>query len=237
VLVGFVGKLSWLLFFAGAIITGALPVAFIWIILFNSLIWLIPFYIILRRIYLQFIFEYKPLEEEFLEHHFEEVITNRGMNLKELSGQRPVLLVFLRHFGCSFCRKMLADIRAHREEVEKEGKEMVLVHMSDYDAAKKMLRKYDLQDMHHISDPERKIYRYFGLRRGLINEVAGVKTWVRWIRAAMKGHKQGFADGDTFQMPGVFLYYRGKILDKYIHKTAADQPDLVSLAKGHIHPQ
>jgi hypothetical protein len=35
--------------------------------------------------------------------------TETGRTLLELVDESPVLLIFLRHFGCSFCRQTLDD--------------------------------------------------------------------------------------------------------------------------------
>ncbi|MBK9213569.1 MAG: hypothetical protein IPO14_11630 [Saprospiraceae bacterium] len=39
-----------------------------------------------------------------------EMKTNKGNKLYELSMQHGVLVVFLRHFGCAFCREALHEL-------------------------------------------------------------------------------------------------------------------------------
>ena len=36
--------------------------------------------------------------------------------LRDQLGERPTLLVFLRHFGCTFCRETVADLREAASE-------------------------------------------------------------------------------------------------------------------------
>ena len=43
--------------------------------------------------------------------------TESGANLLALAEGSPVLLVFLRHFGCSFCRKAISDVAGLRKEL------------------------------------------------------------------------------------------------------------------------
>ena len=38
-------------------------------------------------------------------------------NLKMLSDEKPVLLVFLRHFGCVFCKEAMADLSKLKNEI------------------------------------------------------------------------------------------------------------------------
>ena len=41
--------------------------------------------------------------------------TETGRTLLELVDESPLLLIFLRHFGCSFCRQTLDDVSRIRE--------------------------------------------------------------------------------------------------------------------------
>ncbi|MEZ5059893.1 MAG: AhpC/TSA family protein, partial [Saprospiraceae bacterium] len=62
--------------------------------------------------------------------YFEEMYTNEGANLLEVSSQKPVMLIFLRHFGCTFCRESLADLAEQRAGIEETGMQIIFVHMA-----------------------------------------------------------------------------------------------------------
>jgi hypothetical protein len=51
------------------------------------------------------------ISEQLLNHPIEGVNLS-GRTLKEELGDVPKLLVFLRHFGCIFCRELIADMRS-----------------------------------------------------------------------------------------------------------------------------
>jgi hypothetical protein len=139
--------------------------------------------------------------------------------------------VFLRHFGCTFCREALTDIKRQRKVIEISGTRIVLVHMVDDDTAREALRPYGLDDLLRLSDPELKLYRAFGLERGTVRQLFGPRVWLRGIVAGLFGrHGVGALAGDGFQMPGVFLIRRGKVEAAYIHRTASDRPDYAGLA-------
>ena len=55
--------------------------------------------------------------------------TNKGNTLSDLSDQSPILIVFLRHFGCVFCKESMFDISKKKQQFSKEGIKVVLVHM------------------------------------------------------------------------------------------------------------
>jgi peroxiredoxin len=157
--------------------------------------------------------------------------TDRGTTIGQLSCTAPVLLIFLRHAGCTFCREALADIAAARKGIEASGTTIVLAHMSEPDSGREVFRKYGLDDLHQISDPCRALYRAFGLQRGGLWKLFGPKVWVRGLKAGIiRRHGIGRPMGDGFQMPGVFLIFHGQVLRTYRHQSAADRPDYVRFA-------
>ena len=161
-----------------------------------------------------------------------EMQTNEGEMLLTLSQNRPVLLVFLRHFGCTFCREALADISKERQYIEDMGIKIVFVHMTDDTIAERYFNRYGLEGTTHISDPEKRFYQGFGLIKGNFNQLFGLQSWIRGFSAGVvSGHGIGPQLGDGFQMPGVFVIYKGKVEESFIHKLASDRPDYVELAK------
>lgn len=57
--------------------------------------------------------------------------TQTGKTLRELSAERPLLLVFLRNSGCTFCRESVAGINKIRKEIEGQGTELAFLHLSN----------------------------------------------------------------------------------------------------------
>ncbi|MCY7328303.1 MAG: redoxin domain-containing protein, partial [Saprospiraceae bacterium] len=55
---------------------------------------------------------------------------NTGESLATLAAEKPVLLVFLRFLGCSFCREAISDLAKKRKELEARGLRIVFVHMA-----------------------------------------------------------------------------------------------------------
>ena len=161
-----------------------------------------------------------------------EMIINNGESLRDLSERTPVMLVFLRHFGCTFCREALSDISNDRDQIESTGTKIVFVHMSTDEIAEEYFKKYDLGDSLHIGDPECKYYAAFGLVKGNLTQLFGLKTWIRGFSAGvMDGHGVGPQLGDGFQMPGVFIISEGEVRESFIHKQASDRPDYNELVK------
>lgn len=157
-------------------------------------------------------------------------ITSTGSSLASLSQTRPLLLVLLRHAGCTFCRKAMADIARLRPRIEKEGTQIVLGHMGSSEDFRAFAVRYGLQDLPAVADPERKLYLGLGLRRGSWMQLMGPRVWWHGALSVLGGHGLGPFRGDVTQMPGTFLIHRGKVLVRLEHRDSADKPDYVGLA-------
>lgn len=156
--------------------------------------------------------------------------TNKGHIISDLSDQQPVLLVFLRHFGCVFCKESLNDISKKRKKIESEGIKIVLVHMADVDRADLYFKKFGIKNIEHVSDPECKYYAMFGLVKGSFSQLMGLKTWIRGfeIAAAQQMLPSVTRIGDGLQMPGIFLIRDCNVIESFIHNSVADKPNYES---------
>jgi hypothetical protein len=160
----------------------------------------------------------------------ESAVTQDGEPLADLARRSPLLIVFLRHGGCPFCRETLADLAARRGAIEGAGVTIVLVHLMDDGAAAELLARYGLDDLPRISDAERRLYGAFELKRGGVGEVIGPRVWWRGFKTAILGrHGFGRPAGDIFQLPGAFLLVDGQIVRAHRGRTSADRPDFDDL--------
>ncbi len=156
---------------------------------------------------------------------------DEGTDLLEASRKQPQFLVFLRHFGCTFCREALSDLSTIKDRLREVGTRLVLVHMSSENEACEMLDSYGLPSVTAISDPDRVLYSAFALRRGTPAQLLGWSVWKRgWHAGVRDGHGIGWLRGDASQMPGAFVVAGGRVVAQFIHETAADRPDYVDLA-------
>lgn len=156
------------------------------------------------------------------------------VSLQEISNSAPTLVVFLRHFGCCFCREALSDIHDSFPLIQSAGAKMVLVHMASEDEACTLLASYGLADLSRISCPDQSLYRYFGLGRGTANKIFAPKVISRAVEACLNGHIFGRMLGDAMQMPGAFLVHKGKILRSFIPNSVETRPDYVGIASGGV---
>jgi hypothetical protein len=150
-----------------------------------------------------------------------------GETLEEASHSRPLALVFLRHFGCTFTRQILRGLEEITEEAQARGAELVLVHMLKTGSELRYLGGHG--DVARIADPGCELYRTFGLGRGGLLELFGPRVW--WLGAVsiFKGCGVGHLAGDGLQMPGTFLFQNGRIISSQRAASASDLPDIPAL--------
>ena len=85
-----------------------------WVLFLRDVIWWVPFTLILMDAYRANAEQGRTVSPE-VELMAMRARTQQGSTLLELSKQAPVLLVFLRHTGCTFCREALADLAADED--------------------------------------------------------------------------------------------------------------------------
>ncbi len=233
VLVGLLGKFLGPLGFVWNVMHGTLSWRWLGIILANDVVWWVPFAAVLYHAFRQNSSPaydapaYASLDEALHSAH-----SHRGATLNELSAGRGVLVVFLRHSGCMFCREALAELAAQRPAIEACGVQLAIVHMGTPLEASKMSACYELEDLHRFSDPDGRLYSVFGLRRGGFRQLLGLAVWRRGLRAALvEGHGLGRIAGDTFRLAGAFLISSGKVVAAFRAETAADKPNYLALSQ------
>ena len=134
----------------------------------------------------------------------------------------PTLIIFLRFFGCIFCRETVADLRQLSEK--HEGFPAVLfVSEAGVTEARAFVRRY-WPEARVIADPEAALYAAFGVGRSVIKTFS-LGVFAARRRAVAKGHEGGSLDGNAFRMPGAFLVRGSEIVWRHKFKHSADHPD------------
>ena len=155
--------------------------------------------------------------------------TESGADLLTLAEASPVLLVFLRHFGCSFCRHAISQVAEVSGELDARGVRPVFVHRGPPEIAKANFDYYGLNEVERVCDPEAAVYQHpvFSLaRKSPLYHVSKLAVWLGWMK---HGIGTGNSQGDIQQMPGVFFLKGPRIVRKFIHRTIADEPDYLGL--------
>jgi len=133
--------------------------------------------------------------------------TETGRTLLALLDESPVLLIFLRHFGCSFCRQTLEDVSGLRGAIEAKGVRPVFVHLGTPERAKPYFDYFQLSDVERVSNPDASLYArsVFQLpRKNIFSHFFVSAVWKAWLGGSIRKHGIGMIKEDAEQMPGIF---------------------------------
>lgn len=157
-----------------------------------------------------------------------EGVNLRPGTLREQLGDTPTLLIFLRHFGCLFCREMVQDIRQFAATTP-DYPPVLFFYQGNGDEGKHFFDRY-WPEARAVADSPKTFYTAFGIERGGLKEMLGPEVWACGIRAASKGHTGGIPVGDPWMMPGAFLVQGDQIIWRHTFRHAGDHPDFAKIA-------
>lgn len=231
VLVGLLGKVLGPIGFVYAATIGEFP----WVagatIITNDLIWWVPFAAILLQAARIQDASRATDEQTSLVGVLQKTHIASGESLAELSRQQDLLIVCLRHAGCTYCREALADLAQQRAAIREAGVRPIVVHMGTTEEGTQMLQRYGCEGIDQVSDPTRRVYRALQLRLATFSELLGLRTfWRALVGGVVFRYGFGPFKGNGLQMPGAFIIRDSKIVKQFRHKSPADRPDYAELA-------
>ncbi len=152
--------------------------------------------------------------------------TDSGQTLAALSADHPVLIVFLRHSGCPYCRQTLSKLSRLRQTLEAKQIQLVIVHHDTPANGAAWISKYDLGKCEQISDPDGQLYAQFELGKTNWWDLAGPHTWWPGFKATiLQFNGVGIPVGDVKQLTGAFIIHRGRIVKSFRQKLSHQSPD------------
>lgn len=223
VLVGFLGKIFGPIGFVKAMADGVFPPWFALNILFNDIIWWVPFFLILKASYTHFLAQQSKTKPSESAVHKELKKLIHTLPPSPIQVPQRKLVVALRHIGCTFTRELMAELAAQKDLLQKSGLELVFLHMSTSKRFDEFAKRYlGNINYRHVSDPEGRVYRLLGLKQGNLSQVFGLSELGRGIKGILKGYGIGALEGDGFQLPGVFIVDETKVYSTFRAQRASD---------------
>lgn len=194
----------------------ALPAGFGWTIITNDLVWWLPFAAMLwgamsaaQHPATRFGGVRTPTIDAALEARTDP----SGRSLRELSEAGPLVLVLVRHAGCTFCRTVLEELGTRLEGVSSAGGSVVVAHLGESDGAiRPLLERFGLGAVEAVADPRGELYRALELPRGRFGQLFGLREFARGLGAASRGHWPRGLAGDGLQLGGAFVIRGGRVV-------------------------
>jgi hypothetical protein len=231
VLLGFIESIVAIVIIGSAVFNGELPATALILLGVNDIIWL-PFFGLILWAALRAHTGIPPSRNQ--PYSIAEAAAvyqlSDGRKLADASMDAPLVLVFLRHFGCTFTRQILRGLQDLELQAKQQNATLVLVHMLQSGEESDYLGQNS--DVVRIADPRCELYRAFGLGKGGFIELFGPHVWWRGAIAVFKGCGIGHLAGDGLQMPGAFVFHQGKVIASQPAQSAADLPNLEALFAG-----
>jgi peroxiredoxin len=136
----------------------------------------------------------------------------------------PLVVAFMRHFGCAFCREHLILLGHAHEQIREAGGDVVAVFQYRAEPTRNFCRSRGVP-FDCLGDPARAGYRAAGLGRGPRKEYIGLNVFRQRRRARQVGARVGIPKGDVAQRPGTFVVSpAGTIAYVHYNRDSTDNP-------------
>jgi peroxiredoxin len=129
------------------------------------------------------------------------------VQLSSLWEDRPVVLAFVRHFGCLFCREQAVALRDEVPKIHEAGAELVIIGCGSPTQARWFAEDTEIKTP-LFTDPTTKAYWAAGMKRGIARTI-NLKALGHAFRAFRAGHRQTKTKGAPFQQGGVLVVAKG----------------------------
>jgi len=151
----------------------------------------------------------------------------RETRLGQLWAERTAVLVFLRHFGCLFCRQQVDELRQLRAPLQSLGAEVILIGQGTVEQAREF--RDEAHPFRVFTDPTRQAYCAMQMRQGR-RSVLTMGVLRHGLNAWRLGFRQSRVAGDPFQQGGVVIIApTGLERYRFISREAGDHPRPVEI--------
>lgn len=106
---------------------------------------------------------------------------------------RPIILTFLRHYGCQFCRQFLTMLRGGYPDIVAVGGGVIAIAQGSPPQAAHFANVYRIP-FPILSDPKRSAYHTYGLNDGIFGQTLGPSVLLRMAGEAVQGNLPGVGD-------------------------------------------
>lgn len=165
----------------------------------------------------------------------------KGRNLRSQNADGPtwseqfpadakVLLVFLRHFGCTFCRQTIAQLKEFEPELKRRGVDSIILVFNGAMSDAKEFFKNRWPSVAAIHDPDLLHDKKFAISRGTGQQLLGPRALIAGLKGLLNGYGIGHPKSDPFLMSGFFLLRGDVILKEFRPSHAGEMPTIEQLS-------
>lgn len=146
-------------------------------------------------------------------------LEGRARPLASLWAERPVLILWVRHFGCTFCRAQVAGLRPHVKTLHDAGVGFAIIGSGGPHFARAFVEDFQL-DFPVYADEALRTYAAAGMTRKILHPMSLIKGVASFFKQPQKRTM-----GDPFQNGGAMVVKPdGTVTWSYLSKYAGDHP-------------
>jgi peroxiredoxin len=159
------------------------------------------------------------------------------VRLSSLWAEQPLLLAFIRHFGCPQCKVMLEELRQCLPDMQRHHISLAAITQGAVAETREFSQEYGLGIL-CLCDPQHTVYSAYGLGHGnLLQILLAPQIWRGNAQARKKGYPPQIPPKgqDALLMSGVFIIGPdGRIRLPYYYDNIADHPPFALLLEGFL---
>lgn len=175
----------------------------------------------------------------------------RPTRLGDLWRDQPAVLVFLRHYGCVFCRDQAVRLHRARRQFEDAGARLVAIGQGSPEQASRF-REAQGVELSLLADPDRRSYEAAGAKVATLKELIGPRVVARAVARTIASRipqgsivvHQGRVVDHPAQLGGVVVVAPdGSIRYAHMSEDASDNPPVgeviaaVRAIRPHARPE
>jgi peroxiredoxin len=160
-----------------------------------------------------------------------------AVSLARFWAARPLLIFFMRHFGCAACREHLFHIRDSYSMIQAHGAAVVAIAQHDPDLTARYAQTHQVP-FPMLTDPTRQAYQAFGVVEGTYWETSGPQVIAQQIKLAWEGNVMGLphSAGASRQLGGTFIVdTRGVIRFSHVARPIYNHPAVQTYLDSFAH--
>jgi peroxiredoxin len=149
----------------------------------------------------------------------------------EIEEGKKYIISFHRYMGCVWCQMDIIKLLKEKDKLKEKGVEVIIFIQSPEEVVKEYLKDFPDFPFRLVPDPEKKVYKIFGVESGSFFDIISPTALLRTLKDSptlAKKYKfvKGGIKGDKYLRPAFFVVDNGVIIWSYKSKNVADSPDI-----------
>ncbi|MDA0184979.1 AhpC/TSA family protein [Solirubrobacter phytolaccae] len=154
------------------------------------------------------------------------------VELRDRWREGPLVVMFMRHFGCAFCREHLIRMGKAVGDFEAAGAQVVAIFQYSAEATRDFCASRKVP-FDCLGDPKREAYQQVEVGKGTREQVLGRAIAGKYLKTILRSRVVGSVNApvdEMLQLPGTFVVGTdGRVLFSHYAVNSADNPPVTDV--------